>query len=420
MVNPGNMVVVPPRVVITGLGIASPLGSDIDRVWSALLDGHSGATRVEIEGLGPVTVFRVADADDEARDLLGAREFRRMDRVGHLATLATAAALSDAGDHRVPADRLGAVIGCVHGGAHTLEVASRAEWTQGLDRVGPLAIPLGLTNGALAAVARTFGVRGPTSVTGTACAAGTDAIGLGRDWILQGRADLVLAGGAEAPLVPLLIAGYRKLGALSRSDRSAAEASRPFDADRDGFVMAEAGAVLVLEEREHALRRGATIYAEISGFGQTCDAAHLTDPDPDGTGARRAIALALEDAGITPATVGYINAHATATPAGDIAEAHALVAAGLGATPVSSTKAAIGHPLGAAGAVEALVTALALQRQTLPPTANLDAPDPAIALRHIRSAEPATLDAAMSNSFGFGGHNACLVLRAPEAAAATR
>ena len=368
------MGVVTPRVVITGLGIASPLGSDIDHVWSALLDGRSGATRLNVDGLGQITVFQVADADDDARELLGAREFRRMDRVGHLATLATAAALADAGDHGVPADRVGAVIGCVHGGAHTLAVASRAEWTQGLDRVGPLAIPLGLTNGALAAVARTFGVHGPTSVTGTACAAGTDAIGLGRDWILQGRADLVLAGGAEAPLVPLLIAGYRKLGALSRSDRTPTEASRPFDADRDGFVMAEAGAVLVLEERERALRRGATIYAEIAGFGQTCDAAHLTDPDPKGTGAGRAIALALRDAGISPDTVGYVNAHATATLAGDIAEARALMAAGLGDTPVSSTKAAIGHPLGAAGAVEAIVTALALYRQVLPPTANLDHP----------------------------------------------
>ncbi len=410
---------VTPRVVITGLGIASPLGSDIEHVWSALLAGHSGAARLDVDGLGQITVFRVDGADDDARDLLGAREFRRMDRVGRLATLAAAAALADAGDHGISADRVGAVIGCVHGGAHTLEAASQTEWTQGLDRVGPLTIPLGLTNGALAAVARTYGVRGPTSVTGTACAAGTDAIGLGRDWIRQGRADLVLAGGAEAPLVPLLIAGYRKLGALSRTDRAPAEASRPFDADRDGFVMAEAGAVLVLEEREHALRRGATVYAEITGFGQTCDAGHLTDPDPDGTGAGRAIALALHDAGIGPEAVGYVNAHATATPAGDVAEARALVAAGLGTTPVSSTKAAIGHPLGAAGAVEAIVTALALHRQMLPPTANLDDPDPAIALRHIRSAEPGTLDAAMSNSFGFGGHNACLVLRAPGPAVVT-
>jgi 3-oxoacyl-[acyl-carrier-protein] synthase II len=404
---------VPPRVVITGLGIASPLGSDIEPVWSALLDGRSGAARIEVDRLGQVTVFPVAGADDDARDLLGAREFRRMDRVGHLATLATAAALADAGDHGIPADRVGAVIGCVHGGAHTLDVAAHAEWTQGLDRVGPLTIPLGLTNGALAAVARTYGVRGPTSVTGTACAAGTDAIGLGRDWIRQGRADLVLAGGAEAPLVPLVIAGYRKLGALSRTDRSPEEASRPFDADRDGFVMAEAGAVLVLEEREHALRRGTTIYAEVTGFGQTCDAGHLTDPDPDGSGAGRAIALALGDAGIGPDEIGYVNAHATSTLAGDVAEARALVMAGLGDTPVSSTKAAIGHPLGAAGAVEAIVTALALHRQALPPTMNLEHPDPAIALRHVRTAEAAAIDAAMSNSFGFGGHNSCLVLRTP-------
>ena len=240
-----------------------------------------------------------------------------MDRAGRLAALAAASALDDAGAHGVPAERMAAVIGCVHGGAQTLHEGEQTLAARGPARVSPLTIPLGLTNAPVAAVARTLDVRGPTAVTGTACAAGTDAIGAGVQLIRDGRADLVVAGGAEAPLTPLLVAGYRQLGALSTTDRPSPEASRPFDAERDGFVIGEGAGILVLEEREHALARGARIHAEVIGHASTCDAGHLTDPDPAGTGAARAIALALADARLTPADVGYINAHATSTPAGD-------------------------------------------------------------------------------------------------------
>jgi 3-oxoacyl-[acyl-carrier-protein] synthase II len=401
-----------PRVVVTGIGIVSPLGSTADTFWSALLTGASGAQRIVVEGVPEITAFPVAGVDDAARARFGQREARRMDRAGRLAALAAASALDDAGAHGVPAERIGAVIGCVHGGAQTLHEGEHTLAARGASRVSPLTIPLGLTNAPVAAVARLLEVRGPAGVTGTACAAGTDAIGAGLQLIRDGRADLVLAGGAEAPLAPLVVAGYRQLGALSTSDRPAAEASRPFDAERDGFVIGEGAGVLVLEERERALSRGAVIHAEVVGHASTCDAGHLTDPDPAGTGAARAIALALADARLTPADVGYINAHATSTPAGDRAEARALAAAGLAQTPVSATKAAHGHALGGAGGIEAVVTVLALARQVLPATLNLEHPDAEVALAYVRAPRPAQVEVAISNSFGFGGHNACLALRA--------
>jgi len=335
-----------------------------------------------------------------------------MDRVGKLATLASAAALSDAGQTGIAAERISAAIGCVHGGAQTLHEAAVTLATRGAERVSPLSIPLGLSNSAVAAVARTLDVRGPTSVAGTACAAGTDAIAAGVELVRSGRADLVLAGGAEAPLTPLVVTGYRQLGALSQTDRAPHEASRPFDAERDGFVIGEGAGIVVIEEREHALARGAAIYAEIVGHASTCDAGHLTDPDPAGTGAARAITLALADAQVDADEVGYVNAHATSTRAGDAAEARALAASGLVDVPVSATKAAHGHALGAAGGIEAVVTALALHHQTLPATLNLEHPDTDVPLAHVYTPRPAPIEIAISNSFGFGGHNACLVMRA--------
>lgn len=400
------------RVVITGLGIVSPLGSSADTFWNALMSGTSGARRIALDDIADVTAFPVDGVDEAARAHFGQRDVRRMDRVGRLATLAAAAALNDAGRHGVPAERIGAVVGCVHGGALTLHEAAVTLATRGAERVSPLAIPLGLTNSAVSAVARTLDVRGPTSVTGTACAAGTDAIGAGVELLRSGHADLVLAGGAEAPLAPLLVTGYRQLGALSQTERPPHEASRPFDAARDGFVIGEGAGILVLEEREHALSRDATIYAEVVGHASTCDAGHLTDPDPTGSGAARVIELALADAQVGVDEVGYVNAHATSTRAGDDAEARALIASGLTAVPVSATKAAHGHALGAAGGIEAVVTALALVHQVLPATLNLERPDTEIPLAHVLVPRPAAIEIAISNSFGFGGHNACLVMRA--------
>lgn len=283
---------------------------------------------------------------------------------------------------------------------------------RGPERLSPFAIPLSLTNTAVATIARTLDLRGPAAVTSTACAAGSDAIGLGLDLVRSGRADLVVAGGAEAPISPFVIAGYRRVGALSRSNRPADEATRPFDVERDGFVIGEGAAMLVLEPMDRAVARGACIYAELAGYASTCDAGHLTDPDPDGRGAARAISLALSDAGVTPTQVGYINAHATSTPLGDVAEARAVDAAGLAGVPISSTKAVHGHGLGAAGGIEAVAAALTIATGTLPPTANLVTPDGECQLAHVTESRHTSPEVAISNSFGFGGHNACIVMHA--------
>lgn len=398
------------RVVITGVGAATPLGIGADALWDGVVAGRSAARPVEVEGVGTVPAF-IVDDDDMARQLFGQRESRRMARAGRLGAVAGALALEDAGDHGADPERVGVSVGNVHGGAEAIFDGHRALLERGADRVSPLAIPLGLNNAPAAAVARALGLRGPANVAATACAAGSDAIGLALGILREGRADLMLAGGAEAPVSPFVVAGYTRVGALTRGTHEAARSSRPFDLARDGFVIGEGAGLLVLEDLERARARGARIYAEVAGYGATCDAAHLTDPDPAGLGAARAVAAALADAGLDPSEVGYVNAHATSTTAGDVAEARALIAAGLGDVPVSATKAAHGHSLGAAGGVEAVITALAIHRGVLPPTANLDTPDPEAPVPHITAARPAVIDVAVSNSFGFGGHNACLVLR---------
>lgn len=332
-----------------------------------------------------------------------------MDRVGVLAAVAAAHALADAGELGIDGWRIGASIGCAHGGAATLMEAQDALRDRGADRVSPFTIPLALTNSPLAAVARLHALHGPTAAPATACAAGSDAIGWAYERIRLGRADAMLAGGAEAAIVPPIIAGYLKLGAVASLERGAEGASRPFDAARDGFVMAEGSAVLVLEELEHAQARGARIYAEVVGYGQACDAGHLTSPDASGMGPARAITEALADAGLEPSAIGYVNAHATSTPVGDHAEALALRLAGLGGVPVSSTKGQHGHTLSAAGAIEAVVTVACFALDQLPPCANLVEPD--VDLELVRTATPTTAEYAMSTGFGFGGHDAALILR---------
>ncbi|MEO9175191.1 MAG: beta-ketoacyl-[acyl-carrier-protein] synthase family protein, partial [Gaiellales bacterium] len=302
--------------------------------------------------------------------------------------------------------------GSAHGGAQTLSDAYQAYYERGADRVSPFAIPLSLTNVAAASTARALGLRGPSAAPCTACAAGADAIGAALALIREDRADAMFAGGADAPLVPVIVAGYRSLGALASTTREAEHTSRPFDRDRDGFVMAEGAGILVLEEREHAIRRGARIYAELGGYGSSCDAAHLTDPDETGAGPAVAIRQALIDAGVAPEEIGYVNAHATSTSAGDTAEARAIVLAGLGHAAVSSTKAMHGHTMGAAGGVEAIAALLPIARGMVPPSINLDAPDDDSVLDFIGGrARPIQTDATLSNSFGFGGHNAAIVLR---------
>jgi 3-oxoacyl-[acyl-carrier-protein] synthase II len=395
------------RVVITGLGIVSGFGNEVEGFWDAVLAGRSAARAVELPGLPPVPAVTVPDFDAEA--VLGRREVKRMDRVGVFAAAAAAAALADAGDLGLDGARVGASIACAHGGAATLMDAQDALRERGADRVSPFTIPLALTNSPVAAVTRLNGLHGPTSAPATACAAGSDAIGWAFERIRLGRAEAMVAGGAEAAVIPPILAGYLKLGAVASLARGADGASRPFDRARDGFVMAEGAGVLVLEELEHARARGARIYAEIVGYGQACDAGHLTSPDETGAGPARAITAALADAGINPTQVGYINAHATSTPVGDAAEALAFGLAGVAAAPVSSTKGQHGHTLAAAGAIEAIATLACFARDQLPPNANLEDPD--VELNLVRAAEPTGAEYAMSTGFGFGGHDSALIFR---------
>jgi 3-oxoacyl-[acyl-carrier-protein] synthase II len=396
-------------VVVTGAGVVSSLGAGVEPFWDALAEGRSGASRVEVEGLGELTAFPVADDAENARERFGQKEARRMDRAGRFASVAAALALEDAGLTDVDHERTGASIGSVHGGPETLLEAHRVLAERGADRVSPLAIPLSLANAPCAAAARSLGLRGPSAAPATACAAGSDAIGTALLLLRDGRADAMVAGGAEAPISPMVVAGYLRVGALTKSDRPAREACRPFDVARDGFVIGEGSGVLLLEEREHALARGARIYAELAGYGSTCDANHLTDPDPLGEGPSRAMLLALADAGIGPEDIGYVNAHATSTPSGDLAESRALAIAGLSGAAVSSTKGAHGHALGGAGGLEAVALLMAFSRDVLPPTINLENPDPGSPLDHVTSPRSVAVGAVLSNSFGFGGHNSSLV-----------
>jgi 3-oxoacyl-[acyl-carrier-protein] synthase II len=395
--------------VITGAGVVSAIGSGRDAFWDALAEGRSGAVRLEFERVGSVTVCPVPDGDG-AEELVGRREVRRMDRSARLAVVAAAQALEDAGGGPLDRARSGAVVANAHGGADTLHRASLSLLSEGLDRVSPFTVPLGLPNSPVASVMRINGFRGPSSTVATACAAATDAIGLATMLIRTGRADAMLAGGAEAPLSPLVVAGYRRMGALSSSERPPANASRPFDRARDGFVIAEGAGIVLLEEREGALARGAEILAEVGGYGSSSDAGHLTDPDVTGESPARAMQIAIAEAGIDPAEIGHVNAHATATQAGDIAEARAIAVAGLGHAAVSATKSLHGHTLGAAGGIEAIAALMPLVRGVVPATANLDDPEPDPPLDYVRATRPLQAAAAISNSFGFGGHNAAIVL----------
>jgi 3-oxoacyl-[acyl-carrier-protein] synthase II len=395
------------RVVVTGAGVVSSIATGREAFWDALAAMRSGARRVELDGVDPVVAFPAPETDAEER--FGRKEARRMDRAGRLAAVAAALALEDAGDLGLEPGQIGASVGCAHGGVDTIHEAYRTLFERGADRVSPFTIPLGLPNTAASAVARAHVLRGPSTAVATACAAGSDAIGIATAIVRSGRAEAMVAGGAEAAVSPFVITGYRKLGALSPGAGAPEAASRPFDRGRDGFVMGEGSGFLVLEERERALARGARILAEVAGYGTSCDAGHLTDPDASGAGPAVAMRAALADAGLDAARVGYVNAHATSTPSGDLAEARAIVAAGLGHAAVSATKSLHGHTLGAAGGIEAAATLMALVRGVLPGTANLDDPEPDPPLDLVAAPRTAEIEAAVSNSFGFGGHNAALV-----------
>src|SRR5262245_5614558 len=400
------------RVVVTGLGLVSPVGNSVPEAWAALLDGRSGAapiTRFDASGF-PVG-FACEVKGLEVADFVDAKAARRMDRCTHLLLVAAFQAERDSGlEIASVAESAGTAIGTALGGVASFEHSVLQLASRGPDRMSPFAIVQTLPNLAAGWVSIECGTRGPLLTQSTACAASNMAIGNGLDAIRLGRADLRLCGGTEAPVTPVAVAGFAAMRALSTRADDPEAASRPFDGGRDGFVIAEGAAILVLEELEDARARGARIYAEVAGDGVSSDANHVSDPDPVGVNAARAVRMALTDADLQPADIGYVNAHGTSTPVGDAAETRALKLVFDDTLPqrplVPSTKGATGHTLGAAGAVEAVLTVLALHHRVLPPTINQTVADPECDLDYIPNvARVNQVDAALSNSFGFGGHN---------------
>ncbi len=404
------------------MGALSPLGLTVQDTWRAALAGESGIAPLEsFDAAGLEVRFGGEVRGFDPSQFLDRREVRRTDRFIQLAIAAADEAMRDAGLAKgdYDPDRTGVSCGTGIGGIQTLTEQHQILLERGPERVSPLFIPMMIANMAAAQVAIRYDMRGPNMTTVTACASSAHALGEAFRRIQYGEADLMLAGGAEAVLLPLCFAGFINMKALSQRNDDPASASRPFDLDRDGFVMGEGSGMLVFEERERAIARGAHIYAEVVGYGMTADAYHIVEPAPDGDGAARAMRAALRDGGLPPESVGYINAHATATPKGDIGEANAVRSV-FGAhsknLAVSSTKSMTGHLLGAAGAVEAIFTALALYESTLPPTINLHRLDPEIDLDCVpNEARHAEVEVALTNSFGFGGQNVTLALRRADA-----
>src|SRR3989440_11429021 len=408
------------RVVITGLGAVSPLGNDVETTWQNLLAGESGA--------GPITHFDSTDfavhfacelKEFDPTNWIERKQTRRMDRFAQMIVAAARQAEADSGiDIDKEGDRVGASIATGIGGLQSYQDCYDTLIERGPHRVNPFAIPCIIPNMGAGWVSMQLGTRGPLASQCTACAASNMAIGDGTDQIRLGRADVMLCGGTEAAINEVGIAGFGAMRALSRRNDDPKRGSRPFDAERDGFVMGEGAAIVVLEELEHARARGAKIYAEVAGYGLSSDATHITEPDPTGENPARAMQNAFGDASIDPGEVDYINAHGTSTPLGDASETRVIKLA-LGeeharSTPVSSTKGATGHCLGAAGAVEAIFCTLAIHHGVLPPTINYEIPDPECDLDYVPNAArkaKVEVEVAVSNSFGFGGHNASIVLR---------
>jgi len=406
------------RVVITGMGAITPLGNDVETFWRNVVAGRSG--------VGPITLFdasamktriaaEVKGFDPEA--WFGRKEARRMDRYAQFALAATQQALQDArlDPAHVDRERVGVILGTGIGGIGALVQGVETLMTRGPDRISPFMVPMMLADTAPGLIAIAYGFRGPNMAVVTACASGTNAIGEAMHLIRRGDADVVIAGGAEAAILPVAVAAFNVMGAISTRNEEPERASRPFDRTRDGFVMGEGAGILVLERLEHARARGARIYAEVVGYGTSADAYHITAPLENGEGAALAMRRALADAGLSPRDIDYINAHGTSTPLNDKSETQAIKAVfGEAAydVPISSTKSMIGHLLGAAGAVEAIVCIRAITDGVIPPTINYEHPDPECDLDYVPNvARRRPVRTAMSNSFGFGGHNACVIFR---------
>jgi len=410
------------RVVVTGLGAVTPLGNDVATYWDGLVSGRSGLSRIASFDPGRVP----SQVGGEIRDfdpttVMDRKDVRRHDRVVHYAWVAAAQALTDAGlsiplTDVAEADRAGAIVATGIGGISSLVRDAQAALTEGYDRVGPFSLLNMLTDTAAGHVAIAGNLRGPNYATVSACASSNHALGEAAGAIRRGDADIMVAGGAEAAICEMVVAAFCAMRALStKRNGDPTRASRPFDVDRDGFVIADGAGMVVLEELEHARARGARIRAEFIGYGASDDASHVTLPAPGGRGAAASMRIALADAGLEPAEVGYINAHGTSTPPNDPAETTAIKAVfGDDAVrvPISSTKSMTGHLMGAGGGIEAVACVRALETGTIPPTINLDHPDPECDLDYVpHTARQVPIATAMSNAFGFGGHNATLVFR---------
>ncbi len=409
------------RVVVTGLGLLTPVGNDVDTAWRALLEGKSGA--------GPITHFEATEDFDvrfacevkgfEPERYMDRKEMRRTDRFTQFALATSQQAMEHAGLadglDGVDRDRVGVLIGSGIGGIATFEEQTRVLLERGPQRISPFFVPMFISDIAAGLVSMRYGARGPNFCTVSACASSAHAVGTAFRIVQRGEADVMIAGGTEATVTPLTMAGFAAMKALSTRNDSPETASRPFDATRDGFVLGEGSGCLILEELEHAKRRGATILGEIVGFGQTADAYHMTAPAPEGAGAQLAMKAALHDAGLEPTDVDYINAHGTSTPANDLNETLAVKAVfGDHAYELvmGSTKSMTGHLLGAAGAVESVISVLVTRNGVIPPTINFTEPDPECDLNYAHNGKvERPVEVAISNSFGFGGHNVCLAFR---------
>jgi 3-oxoacyl-[acyl-carrier-protein] synthase II len=405
------------RVVVTGVGVKTPAGTDVDTFWERLRSGIATGRTIESFDPSELSVrFAGEVLDFDPVPYFGTKESRRQDRVTQLGFGAAADALDDAGELGADPSRCGVIIGTGVGGLQTLEENERIYLEKGPSRVSPFFVPMMMPNATAGVVAMQLGWTGPNLCVATACAAGAHAIGEGLRLIRDGAADVVMAGGTEAAVTPITIAAFARMGALSTRNDEPERASRPFDVDRDGFVIGEGATCVVLESLERARARGATIYGEVAGYGRNADAYHITAPSPGGAGAAVCMQLALDDADIATSAVGHVNAHGTSTELNDAAEAEAVRKVfGDSPPPVTSTKGVTGHLIGAAGAVEAVAALLAVRDGVVPPTANLEQLGDDIELDVVAdSPREIGMKPAISNSFGFGGHNACLVFTAAD------
>jgi 3-oxoacyl-[acyl-carrier-protein] synthase II len=406
------------RVVVTGMGMVSPLGMGVEKTWNALIQGKSGVGRItKFDSAGFDTQIAAEVKDFAPENFMDKKEARRMDIFIQYAVAAAVMAMGDSQFKITPqnAERVGVVVGAGLGGLTTIETFHKVLLEKGPGRISPFFIPMLIVNEAPGHISMRFGAKGPNSSVVTACATGNHNIGDAWKMIQRGDADAIIAGGVESTITPLAVGGFNAMKALSTRNSEPEKASRPFDKDRDGFVMGEGAGIILLEEMEQALKRGAKIYAEIIGYGLTGDAYHITAPAPDGEGAARCMAMALKDAGIRPEEVDYINAHGTSTDYNDLYETIAIKTVfkeHARKIPVSSTKSMTGHLLGGAGGVESIFTVLTIFQGVIPPTINYETPDPNCDLDYVPNvARKAEVRVALSNSFGFGGTNAVLVFK---------